>query len=75
MSNSLKPQHKDFYTSTARLRNTPEFKDIMSFLSARQDALREQLVGASPADFAVMQGRAREINDIIDILTKTKETA
>lgn len=65
----------EFRAACARMRNMPDFKLIVEYLKQRAETHKECLVAATPVDFPVFQGRAREVTDIINELDKLQGTA
>ena len=65
----------EFRAACARLRNMPDFKIIIAYLQQREQTHKECLVSATPLDFPVFQGRAREVTDIINEIDKLQGTA
>lgn len=64
---------KDFRTATARVRNMSEFKIIMAYLAERLETHKEALVDINDKDFPQVQGRAKELRDLITEINKTTE--
>lgn len=73
MSRLSPPNEQEFRTAVARVINMPEYKIILGYLDFRLDQLKNALVESNAVDVPKLQGRASELVDLKDQLTKRKE--
>lgn len=70
MSTPLPKPDKQLLDSIYRLKNTPEFQLLVSYQRALLEHHKNALVTAAPEDVPRMQGRAANLQDFLDLLSK-----
>lgn len=71
MNPLLPKQTPEFRAACARLRNFPEFKAIMAYIEQRHEYFQKMLTTVDEeAQLRVLQGRVRELEDLVAEIDK-----